>query len=207
LLNILNSGIKNPVFMPFGSNAVSTKITQLMNNFSKDQLYCSFNNISDHCNFPGMHPNVTPISSMDLTGKYYFKYCDVDIQWYRLVSPIKIIGRLLTENSFILGDFYALNYSRGINIQKEIIMPTWNFNNLHKFEVKNQELFGFLLTTDSDAVAGDLPHGITFRDGFLLGHTKKIVDIYITAGAETRTFTIDPIKENNYEFSILSKKL
>lgn len=206
LLNILKSDIKNPVFMPFGSSAVSTRIDQLMYNFSKDQLYCSFNNISDHCNFPGIHPNVTPISSMDLTGKCYFKYCDVDMQWYRLVSPIKIISQLLKDNSFILGDFYAFGYASKINIQKEITMPIWNFNNLHEFEVKSNELFGFLITSAPNAVAENLPQGITFRDGFLLGHTNKIVDICITAGSETQTFTINPIKKNNYEFSILSKK-
>lgn len=208
ILGKLLHSCDNPIFMPFGAQSVSTKVSELLCAFPKDQLYCSFNNISDQKNFPSMIDNVTAISSKDQQGNYYFKHHVEDIAWYSLINPIKVITSQLQYNSFVLGDYYAAKLAGiHINTRKEIIMPLWNFINQHEFEVKSDELFGFLITSDAAAVAGNLPAGIQLQNGFLLGHTDKQEYVTVRVGDEARTFSVNPTKKNNHQFSILAKKL
>jgi hypothetical protein len=207
LKKIYDLKLKNPIFMPFGSDVISNKISEIFNLFDKNQLFCSFNNISDKKNFPSVHENVTPISSLDYNGKFYFKKCNTDILWYYRIDPIKIKQRSLSFNSFILGDLYfALSNSLKINKKKEITMPTWNFKDNYEFVVKKNELFGFKITDSSSKIVDNI-EGIFFDNGFLYGSTEIPVELLIESENETRNFKINPAKDNNYQFSILAKKL
>jgi hypothetical protein len=204
---LLSLKIENQIFMPFGSNFLSRKLSDLLSKFNPSQLYCSFNNISDKNNYPGVLPYVTAVAANDINRNYYFKYNESDVRFYQLVDPIKVIKKKLVFNSFILGDYYYSLYKKiNINTKKEIIMPTWNFENGYEFEVKKDELFGFLITEDSSAVAHGLPDGVNFNDGFLYGSVDSLSTFSISINGETQEFLINPSKENNYQFSILAKK-
>lgn len=211
LINIFESLLKlkvsNPIFLPFGIDSNVTEITNLLKLFNSNQVCCSFNNISDKKNYPSILPFVTSIAANDYKKNYYFKYDKIDNNFYQLVNPIKVIKKKLVYNSFILGDYYySTTKNIRINNKKEIVMPLWNFENNYEFEVKKDELFGYQVVDDETAYASSIPEGINFVDGFLYGSTDSISTIKIVVNNEERTFTINPSKENNYQFSILAKK-
>ena len=198
--------IKNPIFLPFGSSAISPKISTLLNYFDINQVFCSFNNISDKKNFPSVHKNVTAVSSINFNNEFYFKKCDSDILWYKKINPIKIKQKTLNYNSFVLGDlYYALVNKLEINKQKEIIMPKWNFDNNYTFQVKKHELFGFKIT-ESNSLINSTADSVFYDDGFIYGSVDEPLSFSIQIEEETRNFTIDPVKDDNYQFSILAKK-
>lgn len=206
LEKLLNLKVNNPIFMPFGSSSISKNISSLLDNFDKNQVFCSFTNISDNKNFPSTHINVTPISSINKDSLFYFKHHEQDIFWYNKIDPIKIKTTLLNYNSFVLGDYYYASLKKlMINKKKEIVMPEWNFENNHKFEVKKNELFGFKITEDSSVMDNTID-GLFYEDGVIYGSVEQPVTITIKSSEDLRNFTIDPIKEDNYQFSILSKK-
>lgn len=198
--------LKNPIFLPFGASIISKKISKLLDLFNKNQVFCSFNNISDKKNFPSVHNNVTSIANIDCNNNFYFKKCDVDIFWFNKIQPIKVKTKKINYNSFILGDYYLSALQNiEINTKKEIIMPTWNFDTDYNFEVKKNELFGFKIT-DTKSTISHLPEGIFYDDGFIYGNTEQPIKFSVTIENETRDFTIDPVMEDNYQFSILAKK-
>lgn len=204
---ILFLNLENRVFMPFGSSSISSKLSNLFSKFKKEQLHCSFNNISDKNNYPSILPYVTSVASNDISRNYYYKFDPVDSMFYHRINPIKVVKQKLVFNSFILGDYYySLYRNLSINNKKEIIMPTWNFDNHYEFEVKKDELFGYQITDDSLAIAYDLPEGVNFSDGFLYGSVDSASSFSVKLADETREFLINPSKENNYQFSILAKK-